>query len=111
MLECILEQKEAITLYISNNDGLTNLTYSEWELAKSVLNILRPFEEIKKPQVTKEQCCISEVIPSVVTLTEYLSKEGPNFAHVGTIKNELLTSLCSKLKTFLQSFYLSKSLS
>lgn len=111
MLECILEQKEAITLYISNNDGLTNLTYSEWELAKSVLNILRPFEEIKKPQVTKEQCCISEVIPSVVTLTEYLSKEGPNFAHAGTIKNELLTSLCSKLKTFLQSFYLSKSLS
>ncbi|XP_045466315.1 zinc finger BED domain-containing protein 4-like [Harmonia axyridis] len=96
MLERLLEQKEAITLYITNNDGLTNLTYSEWELVKNILNILRPFEEITKT-ASKEQCCISEVIPLVVTLKEYLSKEGPIFAGVGTMKNELLTSLERRL--------------
>ena len=93
MLERLLEQKSAIILYISDNEtSLTNLTFSEWELINSILNLLKPFEEITKI-ASYENCSISEIIPLVVTLKHYLSEEGSSFAGVGTMKLDLQCSL------------------
>lgn len=74
MLERLLEQKRAINLYIADNAGLTDLTFSQWELVNNLVTLLKPFEEITK-LASAEDSIISEVIPLVSTLKAYLSQE------------------------------------
>ncbi|XP_023223466.1 zinc finger BED domain-containing protein 4-like [Centruroides sculpturatus] len=74
LMERLLEQKRAVSLYITDHESLNNLTPSQWELMEQCIKLLKPFEEITK--ITSSGIsCISEVIPHVVTLLKYLGKE------------------------------------
>lgn len=56
-----------------------SLADHQWELAKSLLNLLKPFEEITK-MFSKNSESISDVIPLLKTLLNYLEKaEGADF--------------------------------
>lgn len=74
LMQRLLEQKRAVSLYITDHESLTNLTPSQWELMEECIKLLKPFEEITK--ITSSGiCCISEVIPHTVTLLKYLGKD------------------------------------
>ncbi|XP_022833037.1 zinc finger BED domain-containing protein 4-like [Spodoptera litura] len=76
MLERVVEQKRAISLYISDNSGSVNIrncTERQWQILKECLILLKPFEEITK--ITSSTfSTISEVIPHSNTLIKYLTK-------------------------------------
>ncbi|XP_054744485.1 zinc finger BED domain-containing protein 4-like [Anastrepha obliqua] len=73
LMERLLEQKRAISLYITDHENLINLTHAQWELLEQCIKLLKPFEEITK--ITSSGIsCISEVIPHAVTLLKYLGK-------------------------------------
>ncbi|KAF2881962.1 hypothetical protein ILUMI_24210 [Ignelater luminosus] len=74
LMERLLEQKRAVSLYITDHESLNNLTPSQWELMEQCIKLLKPFEEITKI-TSSSVSCISEVIPHVVTLLKYLGKE------------------------------------
>lgn len=76
------------------------LTYHQWELAKNLLNLLKPFEEITKI-FCKNSASISEVIPLPKALLYYLDKaEGADFSGTKTTKNELKDSLNKRCKAY-----------
>lgn len=77
MAERLLEQKRAISLYISDNSGtinFQNLSERQWDLLKECLTLLQPFEEITK-KISSSYSCISEVIPGFTILARYLVKD------------------------------------
>lgn len=73
LMERLLEQKRAVSLYITDHETLNNLTHAQWELMEQCIKLLKPFEEITK--ITSSGIsCVSEVIPHAVTLLKYLGK-------------------------------------
>lgn len=73
LMERLLEQKRAGSLYITDHETLLNLMHAQWELLEQCIKLLKPFEEITK--ITSSGIsCISEVIPHAVTLLKYLEK-------------------------------------
>lgn len=97
MLERLFQQKQAINLYIAEKPELLDLNYSQWELVKSIINILKPFEEITKICSYKSSC-ISEVIPFVMSLNKFLTKSHKDETHktffgIGTLRDELRKNL------------------
>lgn len=74
MVERLLEQKRVISLYVSENDTLTNLTTRQWCLMEQCVQLLKPFEEITKI-TSSGLSCISEVIPHVAALKKFLDKD------------------------------------
>lgn len=94
MLESLLEQKRAITVYCSENN-LNNLTSNQWTLLEATINLLRPFEEITK-QLSKDKSLVTEVIPLVTILQSFLKKDEVTFFGVGTLKSQLLSDLDSR---------------
>jgi len=74
MLERLLEQKRAISLYLTDCSNISNLTATQWELLQELLKLLQPFQELTKI-VSSEISCVSEIIPHVVTLKRYCGKE------------------------------------
>lgn len=91
MLERLLEQKKAVSLY-STEHGINNLRSEQWNTIETTLRLLQPFEEITKI-ISNTNSNLSEVIPTVSTLKRYLSKTGPEFFGVGTMKDTLLKGL------------------
>lgn len=93
-MERLLEQKRAVSLYVTDHESLNNLTSSQWELMEQCLKLPKPFEEITKI-TSSGLSCISEVIPQVVTLLKYLEKEEtadrtPNLLTMrSSLRNEL----------------------
>ncbi|CAG9789608.1 unnamed protein product [Diatraea saccharalis] len=69
----LLEQKRAVSLYITDHEKLNNLTPSQWELMEQCVRLLKPFEEITKI-TSSGLSCVSEVIPHVAILLKYLEK-------------------------------------
>lgn len=74
MIERLLEQKRAISLFVADHETLTNLTAQNWCLMEQCFNLLKPFAEITKI-TSSGLSCISEVIPHVAVLKKYLDKE------------------------------------
>ncbi|XP_067131335.1 zinc finger BED domain-containing protein 4-like [Centruroides vittatus] len=73
MLERLLEQKRAISLYLTDTTNISNLTAEQWEIVDQLLKLLKPFEEITKI-TSSNYSCLSEIIPRVVTLNCYCNK-------------------------------------
>ncbi|XP_023212104.1 zinc finger BED domain-containing protein 4-like [Centruroides sculpturatus] len=73
MLERLLEQKRAISLYLTDTVNISNLTAEQWEIVDQLLKLLKPFEEITKI-TSSNYSCLSEIIPHVVTLNRYCNK-------------------------------------
>lgn len=93
MLQRLLEQKRAVNVYASENDtSLSVLSSNQWNLLSSLINLLKPFEQITK-EMSSEVALISQVIPVVQTLEKFLSQTSQNFFGVGTLKDFFLADL------------------
>ncbi|XP_050666751.1 zinc finger BED domain-containing protein 4-like [Leptidea sinapis] len=96
MIERLLEQKRAISLYVADHDTLINLTAQQWSLMEQCINLLKPFEEITRI-TSSGLSCVSEVIPHVTALKKYLDKteteqRSPDLSHMrASLKAELET--------------------
>lgn len=95
MLERLLEQKNALALFVSEYGGFQILSSAQWTIVENVLHLLKPFEEVTKIMSSSE-AIVSEVIPTVSTLHRYLAKEGSQFFGVGTIKDTLKENLTAR---------------
>ena len=73
MLDRLLENKRAVVLY-STETPIVILSSNEWSLMEKVLRLLQPFEEYTK-LMSKNNSCISEVIPAVTVLKKFLSRD------------------------------------
>lgn len=94
MLERGLALKRSIQIYTANHD-IPILSANEWNLLEKLLRVLQPFFEITK-QVSSELSSLGDVIPHVVALDRYLSKQG-NDSGVQTTKTELRKALHRRL--------------
>ena len=73
MLEYLIEQRRAITIYCQDNAGVKNLTPDEWTLIEHVLTTLRPFEEETR-NAALPTGTVGMIIPSVKVLKLTLTK-------------------------------------
>lgn len=76
MINRLIEQKRAISLYITDNPSTANLqqlTERQWEILRECITLLKPFEEVTKI-TSSTLASISEVIPHTNALLKYLSK-------------------------------------
>ncbi|XP_061704198.1 zinc finger BED domain-containing protein 4-like [Cydia pomonella] len=100
MCERLIEQKRAVSLYISDYSGsinFNNLTERQWQLVKELLTILQPFEEITR--ITSSNfSCISEVIPHVNILLKYLAKPASDDSNTVTMRKRLQTELKARFE-------------
>ena len=100
MLDRLLENKKAVVLY-STETPIPTLSPNEWSLMEKVLRLLQPFEEYTK-LVSKNNPCISEVIPAVTMLKKFLSRDdGEKTAGVRTMRDELSSALERRFETAL----------
>lgn len=98
LLDRLLENKRAVVLY-STETPIATLSSNEWSLMEKVLRLLQPFEEYTK-LMSKNNSCISEVIPAITVLTKFLSRDDrENTAGVGTMRDELSSALETRFRT------------
>ena len=67
MLERLLEQQRAITLYMSENPSCKMLTLQQWSLAENLCLLLKPFET-KARRLSSAIACASDIISTVTVL-------------------------------------------
>lgn len=94
MLERMQELRSCITVYCaetSENLNFSNLTSNQWELLRSTLKVVRPFEEITKT-ISSTESIISDVIPILTTLRKFLTSNSALYG-IGTTKQTLLENL------------------
>ena len=96
MLQRLLEQRRAITLYCAENESVTNLSANQWSVAENVAAVLEPFEEVTR-EVSSSSASISIVIPMVRVLVSVLEKEGQD-AGVKTMKATLLNAVNTRFQ-------------
>lgn len=98
MLDRLLENRRAVVLY-STETPIPTLSSNEWSLMEKVLRLLQPFAEYTK-LMSKDNSCISEVIPAITVLKKFLSKDdGEKTAGVRTMRDELRTTLEKRFET------------
>lgn len=78
MLERLIEQKRAVSLYIAecdekNKKALT-LTTSQWVLATRIVAILQPFEQLTR-EISGNNSCFSVILPAVQAILLYVQKD------------------------------------
>jgi hypothetical protein len=95
MLERLLEQRQALVLYATENDAVSTLSAFQWDVMKTIVGLLGPFEEATK-FVSKESACISDVIPMLAGLKIRLQKAED--ASVKAMKATLLQELSSRFQ-------------
>jgi hypothetical protein len=71
MLNCLLEQKRAVSVYVAEYDDksseILSMTTSQWSLATRIVEILQPFD-----QLTHEISCIKKIISELTaSLTRF----------------------------------------
>lgn len=90
MLERLMEQKRAISVFTAENNFSHTLSGNQWDLIDNTLKLLKPFEEITKAMSSSE-AIISEILPTLKVLNTYLEQE--TCFGVGTMKEILINSL------------------
>jgi len=104
MLMRIHEQKRALTVYAADNN-LDSLTANQWALIEPLLQLLQPFEEITR-KMSSNETFIAEVLPTIVTLKEYLKQESNSVFHgVGTMKSILYDHISRRFDVLFQNKY------
>jgi len=68
MLQRLLEQRRAVTLYCAEKGAATNLDPEQWAIIETLVQLLMPFEEITR-DVSNTRASISLVIPAVKATT------------------------------------------
>lgn len=96
MLQRLLEQRRAITLYCAENESVSNLSSNQWSVLENAVGLLQPFEELTR-EVSSSSASISIVIPIVRVLVSFLQKEG-NDAGIKTMKATLLNAVKTRFE-------------
>ena len=93
MVESILEQKMALAAYAAEN-SIVQLTPTQLELAKRIVVVLSPVEEITQ-SISKETAALSVVIPNIRVLLRSWEKHHDDQG-IHTMKGEMIKSLKSR---------------
>ena len=91
ILECLLEQKCALALYVTENGGIQSLSSTQWMILENVLHLLQHFEEETK--ITSSSGAIISEIFAILTLKRNLYKNASQFFGVGRMKDDLKNNL------------------
>ena len=73
-------------------DVTTQWNSNQWGLIENILKILEPFEELTRA-ISTSTASAADVIPSVMALKRFLSRDSPSDHGVGTTKAELLRAV------------------
>jgi len=92
MLEHLVEQCRAISLYDADHNLLEKLSASEWQQADRVVKLLEPFQCVTK-ELSANDASIS---PFIETLKEELSSSKDSDLGIKTTKQDMLKSLKSR---------------
>ena len=99
LLDRLVEQRRAISLYDSDFELPDRLSSNEWQLAEKVVSLLEPMQRITK-ELSARGAVISEVIPFLEILKTELGEESSDtqekFRGILSTKDELLESLNSR---------------
>lgn len=102
MLGRLLKLRRSITIFSNENTNYSsNLTNNQWDLLKSTVSLLKPFEEITRA-VSLEFSLISDVDPFIRTLKNFLGKT-ENLYGVGTLIDQLKIELEERFKMVLRN--------
>ena len=99
LLDRLVEQRRAISLYDTDFELPERLNSNEWQLAEKVIKLLEPMQRITK-ELSARRAVISEVIPFLEILKSELEEDSSSdtqekFRGVLSTKEELLESLQS----------------
>ncbi|KAK7888714.1 hypothetical protein WMY93_024274 [Mugilogobius chulae] len=92
MLQSLLEQKRALSVFAAERTLPAALTAYQWELMSKVADVLSPFEELTKV-VSRETATAADVIPAITVLIRVLSRERDEDQGIRTMKRTLLDAV------------------
>lgn len=92
MLQSLLEQKCALAAYGAEHEVPASFNANQWGLIENIITILEPFEELTRA-ISSSTASAADVIPSVLALKRFLSRDAPSDRGVGTAKAELLRAV------------------
>lgn len=100
MLERFVEQRKAIALYcISRNQPHQSATENQWQLAEMLVCILAQFEKATL-EFSKDEACISQIIPFVHSMSDFLNLAAENATGIKTIAEELKTEFAKRFSSY-----------
>ena len=98
MLECLVEQRRAISLYDTDFELPDRLNSNEWQLAEKIVKLLEPMQHITK-EFSAKGAMVSQVIPFLEILKMELDSNQSSepettdkFRGILTTKDEMLSS-------------------
>ncbi|KAJ4927700.1 hypothetical protein JOQ06_015503 [Pogonophryne albipinna] len=92
MLQSILEQKRALSVYAADYSLPATLTANQWTLMEKTAEVLAPFEELTR-DVSNPTASAADVIPAITALKRVLSREKTTDQGVRTMKSTLLEAV------------------
>ncbi|XP_029964349.1 zinc finger BED domain-containing protein 4-like [Salarias fasciatus] len=92
MLQSLLEQKRALAAYGAEHEVPASFSANQWGLIEHIITILEPFEELTRA-ISSSTASAADVIPSVLALKRFLSRDAPSDRGVMTAKAELLRAV------------------
>lgn len=92
MLESMLEQRRALTVYAGEHGKISVLTADQWTLVDNLIATLSPLEQVTL-EMSRSDSTISCVIPCITVLKMLLEAEGPKTRGIGTLRDTMLKSL------------------
>ncbi|KAM4560530.1 zinc finger BED domain-containing protein 4-like [Odontesthes bonariensis] len=91
MLQSLLQQQRALSVYAAERSLPATLTATHWELMTKTAEVLSPFEELTR-DVSRESATAADVIPAITVLSRVLSREEADHG-VKTMKRTLLEAV------------------
>ncbi|KAF0717862.1 zinc finger BED domain-containing protein 4-like isoform X2, partial [Aphis craccivora] len=82
--------------------SLPTFKANDWTQMKSLLNLLRPFEELTK-RISSNKSIISEVIPTIMSLNSFLNYPSSINFGVGTTKDVMLSRLHKRFEKVIKN--------
>jgi hypothetical protein len=97
LMESMLEQKRALTVYAGEHGKIETLTADQWTLVGNLIDTLSPLEQITR-EMSKSDSSISCIIPSIAVLKMLLEVEGAKTRGIKTLRNTMLDSLKARFE-------------
>ncbi|XP_030282405.1 zinc finger BED domain-containing protein 4-like [Sparus aurata] len=93
MLQRMLEQKRALTIYCGEHGGFVGHTAHQWDLVSNLIEVLLPIEEVTL-QVSHSNSSASCIIPCLTVLRMLLQDDdGPSTKGIRTLRQAMRESL------------------
>lgn len=92
----LLKLRQAISVDLSGQDTIENLTCSEWRLMAAVMSVLKCVEEATRESCSEKHPTLSQVIPLVHCMQILLSRQCQNGGEEAAFAGNLLRSMKSR---------------